>query len=225
MQTEVISLGGSVFIQDTIDVAFLKAFKRQILGFRDRKFVIVSGGGKVARMYITALRKEGLPVEIQSYAGIAITRINAKFLANFFMKKQHYPLPRTLREVRTLLQKHRIVFCGSLRYEHGMTSDGTAAEIARHLKTRFINITNVKGVYTKDVRKFPDATFIPRLSFDELYARATAIAYTPGQHFVLDQYAARVIRKGKVQTYIVGKNLANLRSLLRGKHFVGTVIS
>ncbi len=224
MQIEVISLGGSVLVPDQIDYSFLKKFKRLLMSFHNRKFVVVTGGGRIARIYIEALKKEGLSVRNLSYAGIAITRINAKFLANFFVKKQHYPIPTTLKEVKNLLKKHDIVFCGALRYEPDNTSDGTAAEIAWHVGGRFINITNVKGLYTKDPRKHRDARFIPRISFEEFYQIAHRMRYVPGQHFVLDQHAARIIKEKGVRTYIVGKDLTNLKSFLHGKRFVGTMI-
>ena len=185
---------------------------------------MVTGGGRIARIYIEALKKEGLSVKNLSYAGIAITRINAKFLANFFMKKQHYPIPATLKEVVNLLKKHNIIFCGALRYEPDNTSDGTAAEIAAHLGGRFINITNVNVLYTKDPRKHKDARFIPRISFEDFYELAHRMEYTPGQHFVLDQHAAAIIKKRRSSTYIVNNDVANLKSLLQGKKFVGTII-
>lgn len=224
MQIEVISVGGSILFPDAVDVSFLRNFKRLLMGFKDRKFVIVTGGGRIARLYIDALRKERLPKRLLSNAGIAITRINAKFLANFFMKKQHYPIPTTLKEIEHLLRKHDIIFCGALRYEEDNTSDGTAAEIARHFHARFINMTNVKGLYTKDPRTFPDARFISQISFDGFSRMVNRKHYTPGQHFVLDQHAAAIIKEAKITTFIVGRGVENLRALLRGKTFKGTVI-
>ncbi len=225
MQIEVLSVGGSVIAPDTIDVKFLEKLKKLITSFHDRKFVIVAGGGKIARLYIEALRKDNLSKRVLSNAGIAITRINATFLAEFFTKKPQYPPPTTLKEIKNLLKKHSIVFCGSLRYEDNNTSDGTAAEIARHFRTRFINITNVKGLYTKDPKRFKDAQFIPRMSFDDFERMAKKISYAPGQHFVLDQHASSVIKKGNIPTYIIGKDMNNLAAVLKGKKWTGTLIA
>ena len=50
-------------------------------------------------------------------------------------------------------------------------------------------------------------------------------AYKPGQHFVLDQSAARIIKKYNIKTTILnGKNLKNLENFLNSKEFIGTVI-
>jgi len=54
---------------------------------------------------------------------------------------------------------------------------------------------------------------------------AKQIEFKPGQHFVLDQIAAKIIKKHKIITYILGPELKNLDYLLNNKHFMGTLIS
>ncbi|MBT7169515.1 hypothetical protein HN908_00505, partial [Candidatus Woesearchaeota archaeon] len=56
-------------------------------------------------------------------------------------------------------------------------------------------------------------------------ARINKIKFKAGQHFVLDQSAAKIINKSKIKTYIVNNNLNNLDKLLNDKKFVGTVIN
>ena len=52
----VISLGGSLIVPEKVDVKFLKEFKKIILkNTKKHKFVIVCGGGSIARKYIQAL--------------------------------------------------------------------------------------------------------------------------------------------------------------------------
>jgi len=50
-KTIVLSLGGSLIVPDTIDVEFLKNFKKTIDKYvkKGYKFVIYCGGGKLAR--------------------------------------------------------------------------------------------------------------------------------------------------------------------------------
>ena len=50
------------------------------------------------------------------------------------------------------------------------------------------------------------------------------LKFTPGQHFVLDQTASKIIKKNKIATYIIGKNANQLNNLLKNKKFVGTTI-
>ena len=57
MKPVVMSLGGSLIVQESIDHNFIKQFKKLISKI-NRKFVIVVGGGRTARIYINALAKE-----------------------------------------------------------------------------------------------------------------------------------------------------------------------
>ena len=82
----VLSLGGSLIIPDEIDVNFLKEFKKTILkNTKKHKFIIVCGGGSIARKYISALRESEANEKLQSLSGISATRINARFMNYFFI--------------------------------------------------------------------------------------------------------------------------------------------
>jgi len=52
---------------------------------------------------------------------------------------------------------------------------------------------------------------------------ANKIHFKPGQHFVLDQTASKMIMKNKIPTYII-KEMSQLDNLLKGKKFKGTII-
>ncbi len=222
----VISLGGSLIAPDKIDYFFLRKFKKILLkNKREYKFVVVCGGGSVARKYINALREEKVSEKIQCMIGISITRLNARFLTYFFGKDANEGIPHDMKQVDNLLKKNEVVFCGALRYHEEETSDGTAAKLAAYFKTEFINLTNVLGLYDKNPKKFKDAKFIPEINRKEFYKMAKKIEFKPGQNFVLDQSAAKIIEKYNVKAYILGPNLKNLDNLLNNKNFVGTTIS
>jgi uridylate kinase len=222
----VISLGGSLIVPDEIDIKFLEKFRQVIKQYENKyKFVIVCGGGSIARKYIKALREADKTEYLQGMAGIAVTRLNARFMTYFFGRDANEGVPHDMIQVKNLLEKNNVVFCGALRYTKKETSDGTAAKIACFLKTEFINLTKVSGLYTKDPEKNKDAVFIPRISWQDFWKRASKIGYKPGQHFVLDQRAAEIIKNYRIKTCILGKNLKNLDNLLSGKKFKGTVIS
>ncbi|MBI1972727.1 UMP kinase [Candidatus Woesearchaeota archaeon] len=228
MKTEVLSLGGSVIIPrdtDRINYAYIKSFKHLIASCKDRKFVIVIGGGSTARKYMKALEQEGYNKKVQCLMGITITRMNAKFMANFFNGLASQSIPKSLGGVKNLLKKNRIVFVGSLRYEENNTSDGTAARLANVFHTTFINITDVAGLYTKDPRKYKDAKLIKHTSLEKFNAMVKKITYHPGQHFILDQHASAIIKRHKIKTIILGKEIENIRRCLQGKAFKGTIIA
>lgn len=222
----VLSLGGSLIVPEKIDPSWLNKFKSTILRLSKRyKFVIVCGGGFVAREYITILKTEHKNVKQQSLAGIAITRMNARIMMQIFGDHANKSLPMNLEQVKENLEKKDIVFCGALRYAPNQTSDSTSAKIASYLKTKFINLTNVEGLYTDNPQKNKNAKFIREISWKDFEKRALSIKYRPGQHFVLDQKASTIIRKNKITTYIIGKDTKSLENLLKNKKFKGTTIS
>ena len=222
----VLSLGGSLIIPNNVDSNFLKKFKRLILqNTRSHKFIIVCGGGSIARKYIAALRAEGLNERWQSFAGISATRMNARFMSYFFNKDPEFGIPHTMETLNKYIKKHDVVFCGALEYKPRQTSDSTAAEIAAHFKTIFINLTNVRGLYDKNPKEHKDAKFIPRISWKELWKMSNKNKYKPGQHFVIDQTASGIILRHKIPTYVLGKVLKQLEAVLHSKKFRGTLIS
>lgn len=221
----VISLGGSLIIPDSIDLKFLKEFKKVILkNTKKYKFIIVCGGGMTARKYIFALKDSGVKEKLQSLAGISATRMNARFMNYFFSINPKKGIPHTMRILKRYVKKQDVVFCGALEYKPNQTSDSTAAEIAARFRTVFINLTNVPGLHDKNPFTNKDAKFIPKISWKGIYKMANKEKYTPGQHFVLDQTASKTIMKNKIPTYILGKNLKNFDSFLKNKKFRGTVI-
>lgn len=222
----VLSLGGSLIIPDEVNVKFLKEFKKTILKNTGKyKFVIVCGGGSIARKYISALRNSDTDEELQSLSGISATRMNARFMTYFFNRDPEYGMPHTIETLERYIKKHDVVFCGALEYKPNQTSDSTAAEIARHFKTSFINLTNVQGLHDKNPKLYKNAIFIPKISWKDFYKMANKTKFKPGQHFVLDQTASKVILKDKITTYLLGKNLKQLDNLLNNRVFKGTIIN
>lgn len=224
MKIEVISLGGSLIIPDEVNYRFLLNFKRLLSKFRDRKFVIVVGGGIVARKYIRGFERLGFGIRERGLIGIKVNDLNAWLISKVFGRISSHKFPKSMGEIRSSLKNKKVIFLGVLRFEEGHTSDSTAAEIARYFKTRFINITNVNGLYDRDPIKFRNAKLIRYISLRRFYKIANKLKYKPGQHFVLDQVSAQIILKHKIKTFIAGPNLRNLENLLRGRRFVGTTI-
>ena len=221
----VISLGGSLIIPNQTETKFLLDFKKTIQkNFNKCKFVIVCGGGSTARKYISGLREAKINEKLQSFAGIAATRMNARFMTYLFGKEANEGIPRDMKQIKNLLQKNNVVFCGALRYEKNQTSDSTSAKLANYFKSDFINMTDVPGLYSKNPKKFKDTKFIPEISWKDFEKLANKSKFQPGQHFVLDQTAAKIIKKYKIKTYIIGKDLNQLDNLLNKKNFIGTTI-
>jgi uridylate kinase len=221
----VISLGGSLIIPDKINFKFLNNFKKTLRKlYKNYSFVIVCGGGIIARKYISILKSEGKSEKELSQAGIRATRMNALFLIQLFGKEANNTLPKNMKDIKDSLPKNKLVICGALRYAPKSTSDSTAAKIAHYLRGQFINMTNIKGLYTDNPLTHKNAKFIPQITWKAFDKMANKSKYKPGQHFVLDQGAAKIIRKHKIKTSIIGQDLKNITKILKGQKFTGTLI-
>lgn len=220
----VLSLGGSQIIPDDVNYKYLSEFKKVLYkNKKNYKFIIVCGGGSIARKYIKALKLSGKNENFQSFAGISATRTNARFMSYFFGIDPEQGIPHTMKSVKEYIKKREIIFCGALEYKPSQTSDSTAAEIAKQFRAEFVNLTNVKGLYDKNPKEHKDAKFFPKISWKKFEEMANKIKFHPGQHFVLDQTASKMILKNKTPTYII-ESPKELDNLLNGKKFVGTII-
>jgi uridylate kinase len=221
----VISLGGSMIIPGEINVKFLKEFKKIVLRNTNKyKFVIVCGGGSIARKYIHALREAGTEEKFQNWAGVSASRMNARFVSYFFDIDPEEGIPHTIKILKKYVGKQDVIFCGALEYKPNQTSDSTATTIAKILNAVFVNLSDVKGLYDKNPKEYKDAKFIPKISWLDFYKMANKQKFKPGQHFILDQTASKIIMKSKIKTYLLGKNLKEFESFLKNKKFKGTVI-
>ena len=75
-----------------------------------------------------------------------------------------------------------------------------------------------------DPRKHKNAKFISKISWKEFDKMANKNKYEPGQHFVLDQTASKMILINKITTYILGQDLKQLENVLKGQKVRGTMI-
>jgi uridylate kinase len=225
-RTIVISLGGSLIVPEKPIPNFLNNFKKTIQKhYKTHKFVIVTGGGTTARKYITALKKAGKSKKQLSLAGIRATRANAQLIMQLFgHKESNNILPKSMKQVKDNLTKNKVVICGALRFNPDATTDTTAAKLANYLNTQFINMTNIKGLYSANPKTNKKAKFIQSIDWISLEKMANKTKHKPGQHFVIDQGASTVIRKHKIITHIIGPKLTNLTNILKNKKFIGTIV-
>ncbi|NMB66690.1 UMP kinase [Candidatus Woesearchaeota archaeon] len=224
-EVKVLSLGGSLIIPNEINLDYLLNLKKILIKHsKNYKFVITCGGGKIARIYIEALKKSKINKLFQSFIGISCTRTNARFMNYLFGLDSDKGIPHTTKSLIKGINKKDIVFCGALEYKPNQTSDSTAALLSKRFKTDFINLTNVKGLYDKDPSKNKNAKLIKEISWTDFDDIVNRMKFKPGQHFVLDQNASKIIKESKIKTFILGSDLKELDNLLNKKNFEGTTI-
>lgn len=214
----VISLGGSIIIPKELDVIFLKKFSKLIKELKKKhKLSIVCGGGYTARLYTRKRKELGLTIDQAHKLGIFATHLNSKLVAELIGGKFSNKHPEKIGRMRSL-----IVSGG---YKVGWTTDTDAALIAKTMKADvLINLTNVKGVYTKDPNKYKNAEFIEKMSwekFENMFGKKITGA---GKHYVFDPVAGQICKKNKIKVIILGKDIKNLNDFIKNRNFVGTVI-
>jgi uridylate kinase len=221
----VISLGGSLINPGEIDTGFLKNFKSLILSEikKGNKFILITGGGRPAREYITALTKIAKPtLDEMDWAGIYATRLNAQLVRLMFNNLSH---PSVVEDPnKKVAFKEKVLVAGG--WMPGRSTDDDAVRLAKIYKARhIINLSNIDYVYTKDPRKFKDAKIIKEIAWKE-FRKIVGNKWDPGKNLPFDPTAAKLAENLKLKVIIAnGKNLSNLKNILSDKKFKGTVIS
>jgi uridylate kinase len=221
----IISLGGSLIVPDSIDTDFLKAFKTLILShvIKDKKFVIITGGGKVCRRYQDVAKEISTPSALDlDWIGIASLKLNAELLRVIFGEYAHDTVIANLSE-HFVFDKPIVV--GSA-HEPGWSSDVDAVWAAKTVKAkRIINLSNIDYAYDKDPNKYSDAKKIEQISWPE-YRALIPKEWRPGLSTPFDPIASKIAEEEKIEVLILnGKNISNLEKCLKGEDFIGTRIS
>ncbi|HTE48753.1 MAG TPA: UMP kinase [Candidatus Paceibacterota bacterium] len=224
-ETIIISLGGSLIIPDNIDVNFLKSFKTLILEHvaKGRKFVIITGGGKLNNRYNEAAKTLGNPTdEDLDWIGIASLKLNAELLRVVFSEYAHN---KVIPDLSSKLPSEKPIVIGSA-YEPGHSSDYDAILAAKSIGARkLINLSNIDYVYDSDPKKNPNAKKIEQISWTD-YRKIIPKVWTSRLHSPFDPTASEVAQREGIEVIIMnGKPIDNLAKCLNAEKFLGTIIS
>jgi uridylate kinase len=221
----VISLGGSLIIPDKIDIEFLKDFRELILSQVKigRKFVIITGGGKLCRRYQDASKRIS---NVSSYdldwIGIASLKLNAELLRVIFSDYAHSEVVLNLSKE---LSFDKPIIIGAA-YEPGQSTDWDAMLAAKNIGAKkIINLSNTDYVYDSDPKINPNAQKIEKISWAE-YRKLIPTEWNPGLNSPFDPVASKMAEEEGIEVIIMnGKPIENLRKCLEGEEFKGTTIS
>jgi len=222
-KTIVLSLGGSLIVPDEISINFLTNFKKTMEKYtkKDFKFVIICGGGRIAReMQQSASKITKLSNEDLDWLGIYATRLNALLLWTIFKKDAEAPIIKNPNE-KIEFKKNILIAAG---WKPGWSTDYDAVLLAKNFWVKeVINMSNVDYVYSKNPKKFKDAKKIEKTNWHE-YLKLIGTKWKAGMNVPFDPVAAKEAQKSRIKVNIIGKDLKNLERLLDGKKFKGTVI-
>lgn len=222
-KTIVMSLGGSVIVPDKIDVNFLKKFKKMINKYADKgyRFVIICGGGKIARDYQKAASKISKQSnDYLDWLGVHATKMNAWFMKAVFGKDAEKFIVDDPREKVSFTRN--ILIAGG--WKPGWSTDYDAVLLAKNIGVKkIINMSNIDYLYDKDPKKYNNAKKIKSISWKE-YRKISGSKWKAGLNAPFDPVAAKEAEKSKLNVFIIGKNLRNFDNLLQNKKFDGTTI-
>jgi uridylate kinase len=217
----VIKLSGRIFGMDNVKI--LKDYARFLVKIsKVCQPIIVTGGGTIARHYISYARSSGADESSLDELGIEISRLNAKLLI-YALKSKAYPHPpTTLQEIRNAVDGGTIVVTGGLHPGH--STNGTAALIAEKVRAyEFLNATDVDGVYDLDPNKFKRAKRFRRIELKKLRSMLVHEESIAGGYDLMDILALKIIERSKIKTRIIKADIKTLEKAIKGGS-VGTEI-
>lgn len=189
----------------------MKEFKALLVD-RSKKgdsFVIAAGGGRTARKYALAAKTLGnLDRNDLDWLGIFSIHLNSLLLKSVF---------KNVKNVKVMDMKEA---------RPGRSSDYDSVIFAKRYNAgSIVNLTNVDYVYDKNPKKFKNAQPIKNISWKE-FRKIVGNKWDPGLNLPFDPVASKFAEALKLKVVVMnGKPLSNLKNLLFGRSFKGTVIS
>ena len=204
----VIKLSGQIFSMDNTKI--LKDYATFFV--KISKFcqpIVIAGGGKIARHYISHARSSGADESTLDELGIEVSRLNAKLLI-YALNGRAYPHPpTTLTEVRHAVDSGLIVVTGGLH--PGQSTNGTAALIAEKVHAaEFLNATDVDGIYDSDPNTNPKAKKFKRIELKNLRRLLVREDSVAGSYDLMDIVALKVIERSKIKTRVIKADIPTI---------------
>lgn len=209
---------------DNIDVDFLKDFKKLILLHveQGKKFVIITGGGKICRRYNDAAEKITTPGKDDlDWLGIAATRLNSELLRIVF---GDFAYNKVVLDPDVMPKTEKPIIFGA-GWKPGNSSDLAAIHAAKSVGAKkIINLSNTDYVYDSDPKNNPNAKKIEKIAWAE-YRKLIPKEWNPGLNTPFDPIASKMAEEEGIEVVIMnGKSVDNLASYLKGEKFLGTAI-
>lgn len=196
-----IKLSGKVFGYET--AYDLKKYARMLSKISEKvQPVVVAGGGKIARHYISTARSFGSDEASLDILGIEVSKLNARLMI-LALGDQAYPVvPEDLEQVSKAVTAGRIVVTGGLH--PGQSTNATAALIAEKVKaSKFLNATDVSGIYDSDPNKNKGAKLFDEITVKKCIDLLGSEDSAAGSYDLMDIVALKVIERSKIPTIVL----------------------
>lgn len=223
----IISVGGSLIVPNGgLNTDFLSKLNKLVRNevAKGKRFMLVSGGGKIARHYQEAGRKVigDINNEDLDWLGIHATRFNAHLLRTIF---QDIANPRIITNYEKKLHDWKEPVAIGAGWKPGWSTDLDAVILARDYNSNLIiNLSNVDGIYDKDPKKYKEAKLIKKITWEGAEGLIGS-KWTPGFNAPFDPIATKLAKKIGLTVIIAsGHDFNNFEKIIEGEAFKGTVI-
>ncbi|HDD67562.1 MAG TPA: UMP kinase [Candidatus Thorarchaeota archaeon] len=222
----VLKLGGSLLYSDTgeVNLERIRAYADTLTDLiqTGHRFIVIVGGGRPARAFVSAARALGANEAQCDWLGIKTARLNAELFCAALGDLAYPKVVDSLDELETGFCTGRVVLMGGLT--PGQSTNAVAALAAELVGAdMLLNATNVDGVYDKDP-KSPDARRLDMVSIRELEKILSGGGTRAGEYRLFDPVAIRVVARSRIRTVIFdGRDPQNLARIISGER-VGTII-
>ena len=214
-----ISLGGSLLTRDMSPENY-RRYARVLkeLKYEGHKIVVVCGGGRPAREFISIAQGLGADNRLQDRLGILATHANALLLIAALGPDADPHVHRRRSEIKKNLGDRILVGGGHLP---SSSTDYRAVLFAEAMGADLVvNATDVDGVYDKNPEKYPDAVKLERITFsrlEEIIMESTEQA--PGEYGLFDLKAVKLARRLKIpMVFVDGTDPEEIMRAVEGSH-------
>lgn len=229
-QIIVLKIGGSILspsFENLFDFNYVNSFKEKFLQFSEtHQFVLIAGGGHLAKKYQSIAKDNGAGVREIDWAGTSSNNHNSVMLRVALGDSAHDTslTYSQIREGNTIEFSEPFLTVGA--NEPGHSGDYDTVIMANNYNSKKIFILkDVDGVYTSDPDINPDAKFLKDLSWDEYQKILGTEIFTPKMAVPVDPIATKLAHESGISCIIInGKNLDNLIKAIAGEDFIGTTI-
>ncbi len=223
----VISVGGSLLVpNEKINTDFIKrlnVFIREEVE-KGKRFFLVAGGGRLSRTYRDAGKAVvgTLSSEDLDWLGIHVTRLNAHLLRTVFQDIAH---PRIINDYDRRIRNWKEPVVIASGWKPGWSTDYCMVKVAQMYRAQImINLSNIDWIYDKDPNKYKDAHIIKKLTWEEC-EDLVGSKWAPGMNTPFDPIATKLAKNLRLTAIVAnGNNFENLKKVIEGDEFKGTVI-
>ena len=219
----VVKLSGKVFSgEDGRDIGRYASMLADLSG--KVQPVVVAGGGKIARHYISIARGFGLDEASLDIIAIQVSRLNAKMLIAALGAKAHPAVPEDLEQVTDAAASGKIIVAGGLH--PGQSTNATSALIAEKVgASRFFNATDVNGIYDSDPRTNKKAKLFKEITTKQCREILGGESSMAGGYDLMDIVALKVIERSKIPTVVLKSEPSVIKDAVLKNKATGTRIT